>query len=314
MQKLPFNQRIVIRANKSNCPIKRSASLLSSYIGVTARTSTLCPLNYTDWRRVPATIKRDAIAYIKEKFLYPPSIDSWVNYKLSKHWRDFKSELKAQYFNAELSESENCKETPEDVDPQQRKFLVHYFLSDEGKALAKKGRDSRQLQKVKHSCGSKAFAIRLDEMEEEAGGPVGAFHFYEMTHTTKGNVIDEEAQKILAEVRSQLSEWNEQNPDATFEELFAKEEEIMSTILGKRSSQTQACSSANAKSVQADFISIDEFNAVKKLVVVQSNSLVQLQKMVRRLTRTLEKNGIDLDTESDEEGSHEDDDPGENQE
>ena len=54
-----------ISVNKLGQPILNSASKLASNLGVLARNGILAPLNYVDWRIVPAYIKDNIWSHIK---------------------------------------------------------------------------------------------------------------------------------------------------------------------------------------------------------------------------------------------------------
>ena len=52
---------------------------------------------------------------------------------MAKKFRDYKSELKARYFDRELGLDVSMKNVPPDVSPDQWQFLVSYWMSDKGK-------------------------------------------------------------------------------------------------------------------------------------------------------------------------------------
>ncbi|GLT82158.1 hypothetical protein SLE2022_005660 [Rubroshorea leprosula] len=215
-------------------PRRNCSQKLSSFLGTIARNSMLCPLNYEDWRDMPETTKADQMAYIKTKFVFSKKLQSWINKSLAKKWRYHKHKLaNSKYFDPNKTQEENCRKTPPNVPPQQWQFLVKYFLSPEWKNLSNIGKKSRAQQKGFHTCGSKSFANKREEHLDD----VGKIEFYRITHTLKnGNIVEEEAKRILNEAEATFENYKQENPDSSTKDLLKAERKFMSEVRGSERS------------------------------------------------------------------------------
>ena len=66
---LPEGERIVIECNKLGQPIKKAASLLTSFLGTVARRGQLCPLNYSKWNDMLPAYKIEMLRVVQVKKL-----------------------------------------------------------------------------------------------------------------------------------------------------------------------------------------------------------------------------------------------------
>lgn len=60
-------ERIIVECNQLDQPIKKAASLLTSFLGTLARRPELCPLNYAKWNDMLPTYKVELLRIVQVK-------------------------------------------------------------------------------------------------------------------------------------------------------------------------------------------------------------------------------------------------------
>ncbi|GKV16545.1 hypothetical protein SLEP1_g27174 [Rubroshorea leprosula] len=72
---------------------------------------------------------------------------------------------------------------------------------------------------------------------EEHLDDVGKIEFYRITHTLKnGNIVDEEAKRILNEAEATFEKYKQENPDSSTKDLLKAERKFMSEVRGSKRS------------------------------------------------------------------------------
>ncbi len=61
------DEKIAVQCNELGQPIKRAASILSTFLGSVARKGQLCPLNYTKWNEMLPSYKVELLKVIEVK-------------------------------------------------------------------------------------------------------------------------------------------------------------------------------------------------------------------------------------------------------
>ena len=70
---------------------------------------------------------------MQEKFDCPPGIEEWILQSIGTKWRNWKADLKIDYFDPTLSLEDLVKEKDERVNEEQWKNINMHWLSDNGK-------------------------------------------------------------------------------------------------------------------------------------------------------------------------------------
>ena len=89
---------------------------------------------------------------------------NWFLTTAGRKWKDFKSTLKAQYFNENLTEEDMKNKHSGRVSDEDWKFLSEYWVSPECEGKTKKPNLVVQRLGVLHTSGSKSFARSGHEM------------------------------------------------------------------------------------------------------------------------------------------------------
>ncbi|XP_027150314.1 uncharacterized protein LOC113780638 [Coffea eugenioides] len=96
-----------------------------------ARNGKYAPLDVTDWREMTNDKKQDMLVLVKEKFRLPPSADFWTLKSIGKKWRNWKSALKAKYYNPNESiESQINNRDQQILKDQWRNLLAYWSLEE----------------------------------------------------------------------------------------------------------------------------------------------------------------------------------------
>eukprot|EP00268_Persea_americana_P048413 TRINITY_DN5113_c1_g1_i2.p1 TRINITY_DN5113_c1_g1~~TRINITY_DN5113_c1_g1_i2.p1 ORF type:complete len:427 (+),score=59.74 TRINITY_DN5113_c1_g1_i2:167-1447(+) len=210
--------RIVIEYNEYNQPIGQSERLLSSYLGIIARDGQKTPINYADWRRIPAEMKEEMWEVVQLKFDIDNRAKKWVFNGISHSWRNWKSELKRKYYDPFPIVEEQLQHCPNRVDRQQWVSLVEFWGSQEGVERSKRNTENRAKQTMNHTAGTRSFA-RIRE-EERARNPNGQapdrIEVFRLTHTRRdGQPVDQAAEDALRQLNERMSQQPESSQSST---------------------------------------------------------------------------------------------------
>ncbi|GJZ43866.1 bromodomain-containing protein [Tanacetum coccineum] len=196
--------RIKIVINDMGQPIGREASLLTSFLGLTARDGNLAPLIYPSWSKVPAENKENMWQKVLTKFDIDPCSRSWVLKSLGTKWRNFKSLLKCSHYDSHATDEERLADRDERVLPDQWSVLVSQWSSEKWQSISAKNKLNRAQQKFSHTSGKKSFArIREEEKAKRPDGqePTQAELFI-LTRTRKnGQPVNEETAAVISQLR-----------------------------------------------------------------------------------------------------------------
>lgn len=233
---LPQDERILLRFNNKSQPYGREARVLSSFIGVLVRNGQRLPLNYKTWRKVPAVYKKDIIELLKTKFFFPLGHTGWILKALGKKWKDFKSELKAEYFYRYKTKGELLENKPPEVQKDQWEFLVGFWLSEEGKRISETNKRNRAKLDMLHTTGSKSFATFSSEKTTNGVEP-NRMELFMMTRKHKdGSFVDEHAAEVAEKFEALMSRCNNRSKtsqDTISCEDNTWEDEICLKVFGK---------------------------------------------------------------------------------
>ncbi|XP_052205941.1 uncharacterized protein LOC127810469 [Diospyros lotus] len=127
-------EAIQVEFNDLGQPIdEKSSSELAHFLGAIARNGRYAPLHYKNWIKVPQTYKKEMLTQVQEKFQLPPGQEDWILKSIAKKWRNWKSFVKTNYYDPNVSLVEQMKNVPERVHEDQWKELVTFWNSDASK-------------------------------------------------------------------------------------------------------------------------------------------------------------------------------------
>ncbi|XP_071736852.1 uncharacterized protein [Rutidosis leptorrhynchoides] len=196
--------RIKVVTNEMGQPVGSEASLLTSFLGLTARDGNLAPLIYPSWSKVPQDNKEDMWQKVLTKFDIDPCNRSWVLRSLGSKWRNFKALLKATRYNTHATDKERLADRDERVLPEQWSFLVSKWSSEKWQNMSAKNKANRARQKFIHATGKKSFArIREEEKAKRPDGQeLSRAELFILTRTRKnGQPVNEETAAVISQLR-----------------------------------------------------------------------------------------------------------------
>nr|CAD1817944.1 unnamed protein product [Ananas comosus var. bracteatus] len=169
----------------------QSRRVLASFLGIVARNANLTPLHIPDWRAFPMKEKRNILKLVKSKFSILTRGEKWVLRSLGKKWKDYKCQLKSEYYLKYKNVDDLLENRPERVPRDQWTTLVSFWNSEKVKR-----KESRKSWKTKmpHTAGSKSFA-RLTAEKTKDGAEPSRVHIFIETHKPRkdGRPIDNES-------------------------------------------------------------------------------------------------------------------------
>ncbi|XP_020088912.1 uncharacterized protein LOC109710609 [Ananas comosus] len=202
---LPKDERITVNFNTRWQPIGNEGRVLASFLGIMARNANLTPLHIPDWRAFPKKEKKRLFKLVESKFLIPPRGEKWVLRSLGKKWKDYKCELKGEYYLKYKNVDDVLEHKPERVPRDQWTSLVSFWNSEKVKKRSEKNRENRAKQKMPHTAGSKSFARLMAEKAKDGVEPSRAHIFIE-THKPRkdGRSLDEESAQNINSMKQKM--------------------------------------------------------------------------------------------------------------
>ncbi|KAH7866148.1 hypothetical protein Vadar_016232 [Vaccinium darrowii] len=222
-------EKLVIDLNEVDIPIGDTAGPLQSQLGILARNGNLAPLIFTDWRaRELRPYKERIWAEVKA------NVDTSNVFKhnclrsVGKKWRDWKEELKKDFYDIYDNDEDRLANCPDRVDPDQWSILVKFWGTKTAKTRSTTNRASRKKQTMGHTSGRKSHCRVRAELKAKKGGvDPDRIEVFTETHTKRnGNPVDEAsslAVRCLEEGASQIP------PDSS--ERAALREELFTEVL-----------------------------------------------------------------------------------
>ncbi|KAF0891562.1 hypothetical protein E2562_010556 [Oryza meyeriana var. granulata] len=107
-------------------------------------------------------------SYQKMRFLYPSRLEKWILRTIGERWRQYKSNLKALYFDASKNMEVNCSNAPQDVIKDQWIALVNNWMTSKAKEISDTNRKNCAKKKSTHTAGTKSFARNKEEMRRQS--------------------------------------------------------------------------------------------------------------------------------------------------
>ncbi|KAM0915976.1 hypothetical protein ACQ4PT_010459 [Festuca glaucescens] len=220
-------------------PIGKEGGRLGYFLRTIARNGKLCSLSYMDWRKLigerdkknEQRNKKDILAQVKMRFLYPPRLEKYILKTIGERWRQQKSNLKSLYFDASKSMEANNTNVPRGVIKDQWISLVTNWMSQKAQDISEKNRQNSTMKKSIHTAGTKSFARNREELmqkDPEKMNPHRAV-LYIHTHQHKTDKNDKTINEHVVELKNTLA----QRPDlADTSKGTAWKGDALNTILG----------------------------------------------------------------------------------
>ncbi|KAM0950000.1 hypothetical protein DsansV1_C04g0036541 [Dioscorea sansibarensis] len=153
-------EKIVIKVDKYGVPCTKDAATLSSFLGVLAKNGAYAPINIPNWRHEDFTpYKAKCLKLLMTKFDFPHTQETvtWILQNLNKRWRDWKGDLKAEFYIPKAKEKVLVA-PPSIVLEEQWPGLVHQWYNPRNEELAEINKRNAKKQNNAHTCGRKSFA------------------------------------------------------------------------------------------------------------------------------------------------------------
>ncbi|KAF7812494.1 uncharacterized protein G2W53_033470 [Senna tora] len=134
------------------------------------------------------------------------------------------------------NDEDRLKHQPDNVSPEDWRWLVHHFGTPEFKAVSERNKRNRSKQTTKHICGPKSFAEVEESMRDpETGELAPPDRVWEKQHARKKNGewvwSDPQSQEIHGRIQQLVNEERTKGED----EPHMNRDEILQSVLGERS-------------------------------------------------------------------------------
>ncbi|CAA0822311.1 Unknown protein [Striga hermonthica] len=154
----------------------------------------------------------------------------WILSNIGRKWSNHKSTLWVEFYDPSLTREQLISNCPAGIHRDQWSTFVINRLSEKSKETCRRNAESRKCQKIPHTNGSKSFARRKAEMENELGRKVNRSELWLDTHKRKdGTYVNDEAKSKSDEIIREMSRssYSSQSqfalPDDPLGRVFGKE-------------------------------------------------------------------------------------------
>ncbi|XP_059654058.1 uncharacterized protein LOC132300827 [Cornus florida] len=121
------NGLIPLSVNEHGQPNGADEKNFANYLGTIARNGLATPLNYKNWRKVPEIVKEDMWTTVRGKFAVEEISKDWTLSSLGHKWRDWKSEIKSNYYKIWRTDKQRYANPPPSVEEDQWDYLIRYW-------------------------------------------------------------------------------------------------------------------------------------------------------------------------------------------
>ncbi|XP_057993077.1 uncharacterized protein LOC110659855 isoform X1 [Hevea brasiliensis] len=224
------NERIFLEVNEFGVPCSKEAAILGSFLGTIATNGIYAPLNITRWDKEEfKPFHAQILKLLEKKFAYPSETEKFILKSVNKKWRDYKSDLKAKYYDPLKTKEQISEDVPKDVLPPQWTALVNEWFTEKNQKMSSINTANAKKQKNAHTTGRKSYARLMKEMEKTNGKAPDRLEFFEATHKRKdGTYVDDNIRDLMEKARALIAERSERSGT----DLAQLHEQIFQELMG----------------------------------------------------------------------------------
>ncbi|KAF2315790.1 hypothetical protein GH714_040328 [Hevea brasiliensis] len=207
------NERIFLEVNEFGVPCSKEAAILGSFLGTIATNGIYAPLNITRWDKEEfKPFHAQILKLLEKKFAYPSETEKFILKSVNKKWRDYKSDLKAKYYDPLKTKEQISEDVPKDVLPPQWTALVNEWFTEKNQKMSSINTANAKKQKNAHTTSRKSYARLMKEMEKTNGKAPDRLEFFEATHKRKdGTYVDDNIRDLMEKARALIAERSERS-------------------------------------------------------------------------------------------------------
>ncbi|XP_027157821.1 uncharacterized protein LOC113759443 [Coffea eugenioides] len=199
--------RYKVRFDKDGEPVGKNKSKFTEFLGTIARNGKYAPLDVTDWREMTNDKKQDMLVLVKEKFRLSPGADFWTLKSIGKKWRNWKSALKAKYYNPNESIESQINNRDQRILKDQWRNLLAYWSLEETKNTSEKNKMSRAKKTMNHKTGKKSYAQIRKKLMKKLGHLPSRVDMFEHCYTdSNGNPGNDDVAATLQALKEKVSQ------------------------------------------------------------------------------------------------------------
>ncbi|KAF7801069.1 uncharacterized protein G2W53_044416 [Senna tora] len=215
------------------------ARLIANYLGRVLRTTV--SVRDGTWDQI--AVKHGPAMFTKMKDKFKPksgmnehTFEAYCVMALRKSFRTWKNTLHVDHYKKYDNDEDRLKHQPDNVSPEDWRWLGHHFGTPEFKAMSERNKRNRSKQTTKHICGSKSFAeIEESTRYPETGELASPDCVWEKQHARKKNGewvwSDPQSQEIHGRIHQLVNEERAKGED----EPHMNRDEILKSVIGERS-------------------------------------------------------------------------------
>ncbi|XP_008652536.2 uncharacterized protein [Zea mays] len=196
----PSMPKIKVELNKYGQPIGDNCRRFSSALGCHVRRK--LSVGCSDWRLVDPQKKYEVWEDMKKIYDIDDAAFSWFMDSAGRKWKDFKSTLKHQFFDENISDADLKERHKGRVNDDDWKFLTEYWRSSESETRSEIAKDCRSKVGNHHTSGSKSFACSAHELANKLRRSPRRDEVYIKTHTRKNGVPSRHAEPIINKLKA----------------------------------------------------------------------------------------------------------------
>ncbi|CAN6203210.1 unnamed protein product [Urochloa humidicola] len=200
----PNMPKIKIDVNEFGQPVGDTVKKFTRAIGCLVRRK--LSVDCADWRLVKDEKKFEVWTDIKQIYDISEDAFNWFLTTSGKKWKEFKSTLKKQYFDENITNAELKAMHEGRVNDADWLFLSNYWRSPNCVFRTGIAKENCSKLGMHHTSGSKSFACSRHELGEQLGRPPRRDEVFIKTHTRKDGVPARHAEPIINKLKATIEE------------------------------------------------------------------------------------------------------------
>ncbi|KAK9061396.1 hypothetical protein SSX86_018577 [Deinandra increscens subsp. villosa] len=214
--------RIPILVNERGQPIDDKSSQLTHFMGTLSRSGKYCPV-HKPWNKVDKTKKQKLLEFLKTKFDFPKTAESWILKSFGHKVKNWRARLKEHHHDPSLSFQEQINARPKEIQKKQWKRLVKYWNKEKTMRASEKNKANRKKRKMVQVTGKKSYARVREDLKTSLGQEPSRLEMFRECFSKDGKTKNLEAKNAIQQMeklKSLLPEGSVDKPGPN--DIFSK--------------------------------------------------------------------------------------------
>lgn len=159
---LGSKQKKMVYFHHDGQPIGEGSVSFTSNLGALSRKH--CPVCYEQWKDVPDQIKETIWKHVTDKYILSVIMKEQILKRVSKHWREFKCQLRSKHYDKYDTDAEKKKNCPRGIEQKDWNIFVDNQSTPDAKARRSRGKSARGAMKTPNRSGRRGVARAAEDL------------------------------------------------------------------------------------------------------------------------------------------------------